>query len=62
MRCLIVDDEPLAVDLIEDFISKIPFLTLANKCRNAFECIDGLPIEESPLYEVLRLSILIYCF
>ena len=42
MKCLIVDDEPLAVDLIEDFISKVPFLTLVNKCRNAFECIECL--------------------
>lgn len=42
MRCLIVDDEPLAADLIEDFISKVPFLTLVNKCRNAFECIECL--------------------
>ncbi len=40
MRCLIVDDEPLAVGLMEDFISQVPFLTLVNKCRNAFECVQ----------------------
>ncbi|HEY5327321.1 MAG TPA: DNA-binding response regulator, partial [Mucilaginibacter sp.] len=26
IRCLIVDDEPLALHILEDYISKIPFL------------------------------------
>ena len=26
MRCLIIDDEPLAIELLEDFVSKVPFL------------------------------------
>ena len=37
MNCIIVDDEPLAIDLIEDFITQIPFLKLLEKCKNAFE-------------------------
>jgi len=37
MTCLAVDDEPLALDLLEDNIKKIPFLTLVKKCSNAFE-------------------------
>ncbi len=40
MNCIIVDDEPLAIDLLEDFISKIPFLNLLKKCKNAFEAIE----------------------
>lgn len=44
MNCLIVDDEPLAADLIEDFVSRVPYLNLVNKCRNAFECIENLKI------------------
>lgn len=32
MRCLIVDDEPLALDLLESYISNIPFLTLVARC------------------------------
>jgi len=37
MTCLAIDDEPLALDLLEDNISKIPFLKLAKKCANALE-------------------------
>jgi hypothetical protein len=25
IRCLVVDDEPLALNILEDYISKIPF-------------------------------------
>lgn len=37
MTCLAIDDEPLALDLLEDNISKIPFLKLVKKCANALE-------------------------
>ncbi|MBN2348125.1 MAG: response regulator transcription factor [Bacteroidales bacterium] len=39
MRCICVDDEPLALNIIEDFVNKIPFLSLEAKCTNAFEAI-----------------------
>ncbi len=28
IRCLVVDDEPLALHILEDYISKMPFLQL----------------------------------
>ena len=37
MRCIAVDDESLALDLLEDNIRKVPFLTLVKRCKNAFE-------------------------
>lgn len=37
IKCIIIDDEPLALELLEDFISKIPFLELAASCSNGFE-------------------------
>jgi DNA-binding LytR/AlgR family response regulator len=37
MTCIAIDDEPLALDLLEDNISKIPFLKLVKKCANALE-------------------------
>lgn len=40
MRCLIIDDEPLAIELLEDFVSKIPFLKLEKSCSSAYEAIE----------------------
>ncbi|MGQ1783904.1 MULTISPECIES: LytR/AlgR family response regulator transcription factor [unclassified Saccharicrinis] len=42
INCIIVDDEPLAQDLIEDYVLKIPFLNLKAKCSSAFEAFDCL--------------------
>jgi two-component system, LytTR family, response regulator len=42
IRCLAVDDEPLALDLLEDNINQIPFLERVGSCRNAFEVVDFL--------------------
>jgi DNA-binding LytR/AlgR family response regulator len=42
MTCLAVDDEPLALDLLEDNIKKIPFLKLLKKCSNALEANEFL--------------------
>ncbi len=42
IRCLAIDDEKLALDLLEDNISKVPFLQLAAKCKSAFEAMDIL--------------------
>src|SRR5688572_15516429 len=42
MTCLAVDDEPLALDLLEDNIQKIPSLKLLKKCSNAMEANDFL--------------------
>ena len=45
LRCIAVDDEPLAVELLEDNISKVPYLQLAAKCSNAMEAIKVLQAE-----------------
>jgi two-component system LytT family response regulator len=37
LNCIAVDDEPFALVLLEDYISKIPFLNLVAKCTDAFE-------------------------
>ena len=42
MNCLILDDEPLAQKILEDYISNIPFLALQGKCSSAFEAYDVL--------------------
>ena len=40
MNCLAIDDEPLALDVIEDFSQRIPFISLIGKCTSAFEAIE----------------------
>ncbi|MFY0254081.1 LytR/AlgR family response regulator transcription factor [Chitinophaga sp. 30R24] len=39
MQCIAIDDEPLALDLLEDNISMVPYLQLVGKCNNAFEAM-----------------------
>lgn len=40
ISCLIVDDEPLALDLLEHFVAKVPYLELIGRCENALEAAD----------------------
>jgi DNA-binding LytR/AlgR family response regulator len=42
MNTIIVDDEPLAQDVLETYIEKIPELNLVGKCSNALEANDML--------------------
>jgi two-component system, LytTR family, response regulator len=42
MNCIAVDDEPLALKLLQDNISKVPFLKLAAACSDAFEAIKAM--------------------
>lgn len=39
MKCVIIDDEPLAVDLIKEFVSKVETLELVNTFNNAIDAI-----------------------
>ena len=41
-RCIAVDDEPLALELLEDNISKLPYLQMVAKCSNAMEAMKIL--------------------
>ena len=42
LRCLAIDDEPLALELLEDNIKQVPFLELTGKCSNALEAMKLL--------------------
>lgn len=40
LKCIAVDDEPLALRLVETFIEQTPFLQLACSCDNAVEAMS----------------------
>jgi DNA-binding LytR/AlgR family response regulator len=42
IRCLITDDEPLAIKVLENYISNLDYLELAGHCENAVETINFL--------------------
>src|SRR5215213_9597513 len=42
LRCLAIDDEPLALELLEDNIKQVPFLELTGKCSSALEAMKLL--------------------
>lgn len=49
LNCLIVDDEPLALDLLEAYVKRTPFLQLKGKCSNALEVLLVLKEQEVDL-------------
>ena len=50
LRAIIVDDEPLALDVLETFIDRIPdTVTLVKRCSNAKEAMDILGTEKVDL-------------
>jgi two-component system LytT family response regulator len=49
LRCIAVDDEPLALGLLADYIRKVPFLELAATCGDAFEAARALQEKEVDL-------------
>ena len=48
-RCLIIDDEPLAIKLIRTHLSKLDSFEVAGECRNAFKAIEFLKHEKIDL-------------
>lgn len=43
LKCAIVDDEPLALGLLESYVNKTPFLELVGKYSSAVQAIKELP-------------------
>jgi len=49
LRCLIIDDEPLAHDIIASYINDVPFLEKIGHCYRATEAFDFLTHQEIDL-------------
>ena len=46
IKCLIVEDEPIAQQILEKYILQIDSLDLVGKCKNAFEALNVLHREK----------------
>ncbi|OAD40909.1 DNA-binding response regulator [Polaribacter atrinae] len=45
ISCVIVDDEPMALNLVESYVEKTPFLVLKKKCSSAIEALEFIKNE-----------------
>ncbi len=49
LKCIIVDDEPLALNLLESYVEKTPFLELTGKYSSAVQAMKEIPDKEADL-------------
>lgn len=49
LKCAIVDDEPLALGLLESYVEKTPFLELTGKYSSAVQAMKELPEKSTDL-------------
>lgn len=54
IRCLAVDDEPLALELLEDNISKVPFLQMVAACDSV---VDAMKVMQKESIDLIFLDI-----
>jgi DNA-binding LytR/AlgR family response regulator len=54
IKCVAIDDEPLALELLEDNISKVPFLQLIAACENV---TDAMKVMQKETVDLLFLDI-----
>ncbi|MDN5211278.1 LytTR family DNA-binding domain-containing protein [Fulvivirgaceae bacterium BMA12] len=49
INCIIIDDEPLAIELLEEYVVKIPYLRLMESFENSFKALNFLKKNEVDL-------------
>lgn len=54
IRCIVVDDEPVAREILETFVSKTPQLELVKSCEHA---MDALEVVQNEIVDVCFLDI-----
>jgi len=42
IRCVIIDDEPMAIDILKEYVDKVPFLRLDGTYRDAVQALEDL--------------------
>ena len=49
IKCIVVDDEPLAIQLLENYVMKIPFLEMVFSSENPIEALEYIQNNEADL-------------
>ncbi len=49
LKCVIVDDEPLAVKMLEKYVERTPFLSLSGSFTDSLEALAQLPVLQPQL-------------
>lgn len=49
LRCIAIDDEPLALDILTDYIGKVPFLQLVSATSNVFDALQLVQEQKADL-------------
>ncbi len=49
LKCVIVDDEPLAVKMLENYVARTPFLALSGAFTDSMEALAQLPVLQPQL-------------
>ena len=49
LRCIIIDDEPLALELMASYVEKTPFLELSGKYNSAVMALDKTDLHDVDL-------------
>jgi DNA-binding LytR/AlgR family response regulator len=49
IKCLTIDDEPLALNLVSSYVERTPFLELAGKCNSAQQALERMNEEDVDL-------------
>ena len=49
LKCIAIDDEPLALDIVKQYVEKIPFLELTGTYRRGLEAMDVLSTGQTDL-------------
>ena len=57
LRCAIVDDEPLALSLLESYVNKTPFLQLAGKYSSAVQAMKEFCLSFRRMQEILQMQL-----
>ena len=54
LNCAIVDDEPLALDLLESYVRRTPYLNLVGRYSSAVAAMKGLEQHKADLLPLCR--------